>query len=196
MIRQVDRSAATIESILAAARRLFATKGFEATSIDDVAELAKVAKGAIYHHFESKEAIFTRVLESVQAEIAMTQVPAAARKISDPMDRVAAGVQRYLNTAMEPRFKRILLLDGPVVIGWGKWRDIDDRYFGAMTKAVLKQGLGEHASIRDVDALAHLVAGAVMEAALVCAQSEDPLTAARDHVSVLRKMLEGARIGR
>jgi AcrR family transcriptional regulator len=195
MIRQVERSNATIGAIQAAARKLFAAQGFEATSIDDIAEQAGVAKGAIYHHFASKEAIFTQVLEELQAEIAAAPVPSAARQIPDAMDRIAAGVLRYLEAAMQPGIKRILLIDGPVVIGWGKWREIDDRYFGAGTKAALAHALGKRVPARELDAIAHLVMGAVMEAALVCAGADDPLKTAREHSSALRRMLEGARSG-
>jgi AcrR family transcriptional regulator len=194
MIRQVERSHATISAIHTAARELFAANGFEATSMDDIATHAGVAKGAIYHHFESKQEIFTQVLESLQAEIAAAPIPPSARQIPDALDQIAAGVLRYLDSAMQPEVKRILLIDGPAVIGWGKWREIDDRYFGASTKAALAYALAKHSSAREIDAIAHLVMGAVMEAALVCAKAEDPVKTARAHVSALRRMLEGPRV--
>jgi AcrR family transcriptional regulator len=193
MNRQVERSSATIGAILAAARKLFASHGFDATSMDDIADQAGVAKGAIYHHFASKQEIFTRVLDALQAEIAAAPIPAAARQIPDVLDQIAAGVLRYLDAAMQPGVKRILFLDGPVVIGWGKWREIDDRYFAAGTKAALGHAFGKRISPRELDALAHLVMGAVMEAALVCAKADDSAKSAREHVAALRKMLEGPR---
>ena len=193
MIRQIDRSAATIADILAAARKLFATAGFEATSIDGIAAKAGVAKGAVYHHFDSKEEIFTRVLEDVQAEIAASRVPAATRAMSDPLDMIAAETLRYLLAATEPSRKRILLIDGPAVIGWRKWREIDDRFFGAGAKAAMTHVLGAGAPPREIDAMTHLVMGAVMEACLVCATAPEPKKAARELSSGLRKMLEGLR---
>lgn len=193
MIRQLDRSAATIADILAAARKLFASGGFDATSIDDVAAKAGVAKGAVYHHFASKEEIFTRVLEDVQAEIAGLPPPAAARAMSDPLDLVAAGTLHYLLAATEPSRKRILLIDGPAVIGWKKWREIDDRFFGAGAKAAMTHVLGEGASPREIDAVTHLMMGAVMEACLVCATAPDAKKAARELSGGLRKMLQGLR---
>ena len=108
MIRQIDRSAATIADILAAARKLFASAGFEATSIDGIAAKAGVAKGAVYHHFESKEEIFTRVLEDVQAEIAASPVPAATRALADPLDMIAAETLRYLLAATKPDRKSVV----------------------------------------------------------------------------------------
>ena len=163
MIRQFDRSAATIADILGAARKLFAGEGFDATSIDDIAAKAGVAKGAVYHHFDSKEEIFTRVLEDVQAEIAALPVPAATRAMSDPLDQIAAETLRYLLAATEPSRKRILLIDGPAVIGWQKWREIDDRFFGAGAKAAMTHVLSADASPREVGSATHLMMGAVME---------------------------------
>ena len=193
MIRQFDRSAATIADILGAARKLFAGEGFDATSIDDIAAKAGVAKGAVYHHFDSKEEIFTRVLEDVQAEIAALPVPAATRAMSDPLDQIAAETLRYLLAATEPSRKRILLIDGPAVIGWQKWREIDDRFFGAGAKAAMTHVLGADASPREVGSATHLMMGAVMEACLVCATAPDAKKAARDLSAALRKMLEGLR---
>jgi AcrR family transcriptional regulator len=193
MVRQIERSSATISAILGAARKLFAANGFEDTTIDAIGAKANTAKGAVYHHFDSKAAIFTRVLEDVQSEIAAAPIPAAALKIVDPLDQIAAGVLRYLNAATEPGIKRILLIDGPAIVGWRKWREIDDHYFGARTKAALAIVLGKDASARELEALTHLVIGAVMEAALVCATAEDSKRMARDHASSLRKMLAGLR---
>ena len=193
MIRQVDRSTATIAGILAAARELFADEGFEAASIDGIAARAGVAKGAVYHHFASKEEIFTRVLEDVQAEIAARPVPAATRAMTDPVDVIAAETLRYLLAAADPSRKRILLIDGPAVIGWRKWREIDDRFFGAGARAALAAVTRGKTAPRELDALAHLLMGAVMEACLVCATAPDAKKAARDLSAGLRKMLEGIR---
>jgi AcrR family transcriptional regulator len=193
MIRQIDRSTATIAGILAAAREFFADEGFEAASIDGIAARAGVAKGAVYHHFASKEEIFTRVLEDVQAEIAALPVPASTRALNDPVDVIAAETLRYLLAAADPSRKRILLIDGPAVIGWRKWREIDDRFFGAGARAALAAVTRGKASARELDALAHLLMGAVMEACLVCATAADAKKAARELSQGLRKMLEGLK---
>jgi AcrR family transcriptional regulator len=193
MIRQVDRSTATIADILAAARKLFSAAGFDATSIDGIAAKAGVAKGAVYHHFESKEQIFTRVLEDVQAEIAALPVPAATRAMADPLDVIAAETLRHLLAATDPSRRRILLIDGPAVIGWRKWREIDDRFFGAGAKAAMTHVLGADASPGEIDAVTHLVMGAVMEACLVCATAPEPRRVARELSAGLRRMLAGLR---
>jgi AcrR family transcriptional regulator len=190
MSTQAERRAATAAAILASARALFAARGFEATSIDDIAEGAAVAKGAVYHHFDSKEAIFIRVLEAVQAEIAQTPPPAGSAE-GDLADQMAAGVEHYLLTASAPGMRRILLIDGPAVIGWRRWREIDDQYFGAGARLATAAVLGPSAGPKEIDALTHLMMGAVMEAALVCATAEDVEATARELSNALRQLLKG-----
>lgn len=193
MVRQSERREATVGAILAAARKLFAAEGFDAVSIDEIAAKAGVAKGAVYHHFDSKEEIFTRVLEGVQAEIAAQPPPPSLRKIADPLDRMAAAILSYLNAATEPAIKRILLIDGPAVIGWRKWREIDDRFFGAGARRAVAFVMGEGTPDPQLDALTHAVMGMVMEAALVCATAPDAKKAAREMTAAMRKLLAGLR---
>jgi AcrR family transcriptional regulator len=191
MASQAARRAATVGTILAEARRLFTERGFEAASIDDIAEAAGVAKGAVYHHFASKEAVFQRVLEDMQAQIASAPAPNEAPAPSDLVEQIAAATLRYLLAASEPAVRRVLLIDGPAVIGWRRWREIDDRFFGAGARLAVLGLLGPQASDAEVDAITHLMMGAVMEAALVCATANDPRQAAQELSSALGRMLGG-----
>jgi AcrR family transcriptional regulator len=193
MSSQAERRAATVAAILASARALFGARGFEAASIDDIAEGAGVAKGAVYHHFDSKEAIFIQVLEGVQIEILQTPAAHAARAQGDLADQIADGVEHYLLTASAPEFRRILLIDGPAVVGWRRWREIDDRYFGAGARLASAALLGASASPVEIDALTHLLMGAVMEAAMVCATAADVEDSARSLTAALRRVLQGLR---
>jgi len=195
MASQAERRAATVATILSQAHRLFTERGFEATSIDEIAEAAGVAKGAVYHHFASKEAVFLRVLEDLQAAILAMPIPPEALKERDLVEQIVGAVLRYLVTASEPDIRRVLLIDGPAVIGWRKWREIDDRFFGAGARVAMKRLLGEAATAAEVEATAHLLMGAVMEAALICAVAENPQAAALELASALRRMLRGMARG-
>jgi AcrR family transcriptional regulator len=195
MASQAERRATTVAMIVSQARRLFTERGFEATSIDDIAEAAGIAKGAVYHHFASKEAVFERVLEDVQAQIAAAPAPPEALARRDPGEQIAAGMLRYLLAASEPEVRRVLLIDGPAVIGWRRWREIDDRFFGAGARLAMKWLLGPEASEPEIDAMTHLMMGAVMEAALVCATADDPKQAARELSTALGRMLGGLAAG-
>lgn len=193
MARQAERSAETIGAIETAARKLFTSRGFAATSIDDIAARAGVAKGAVYHHFASKEAIFARLVDAVQAELAAELAGTPPKRTTDPAELFADAVLGYLLAASEPERKRILLIDGPAVIGWQAWREIDAKYFGAGTRAAVTLLLGARASAREIDTVTHLLLGSVMEAALLCATAPDPRKTAREVTAALRQMLAGLR---
>ena len=189
MASQAERREATTGAILGAARKLFGTKGFADTSIDDVAAKAGVAKGAVYHHFASKEELFTRVLEGVQQELAERQM-GGTHSEAKTADRVAAGVRRYLLNVCEPDIRQILLIDGPAVIGWLKWREIDMHYFGAITKAAVETMLPD-APARQIESVSQLLLGAVMEASLVCSTAVDPRKKAHELTQEFRTLLSG-----
>ncbi len=109
--------------------------------------------------------------------------------MNDPLDQVSAAILHYLLAANAPGVRQILLIDGPAVIGWEKWREIDDRYFAAGTRAVVSRILEGSATQARTDAVTHLLMGAVMEACLVCARAEDPRKSARELSAALRMML-------
>lgn len=188
MATQAERRDATSGAILKAARHLFATQGFAATSIDDIAAHAGVKKGAVYHHFEAKEAIFARIFEELSTELA-TLIPAATRDASDILDAIGRGTLKYLTAISEPAFRQILLIDGPAVLGWQTWRDVDTRHFGGMIRAPLDASLAGRITKREIDAIAQLIAGAITEAALVCATSENPRQHARNLTTALQTMV-------
>jgi AcrR family transcriptional regulator len=188
MTSQADRRAATIASIVSAAGELFTVRGFAATSIDEIASGAGVAKGAVYHHFESKEQIFQRVFEQMTGALA-AEVAASAAAGKSILDRFERGTLKYLTSIAGNKFRQVLLIDGPAVLGWEKWREIDARYFGGVMKPPTKRTRHARVSAREMAATGHLIAGALSEAALVCATSDHRVRAARDFTSALLKML-------
>jgi AcrR family transcriptional regulator len=192
MARQSERSAATIDGIVSAARKLFMTRGFDAVSIDDIAVAAGVAKGGVYHHFSSKQSIFEVVLDGVQAELAsQLNSRLAANKGKRTPETIAMNLLGYLKAASEPGLRRLILIDGPVVLGMQRWREIDDRHFFEATRSGLAAIMGPKASARQVVAAARLVAGAIVEAALATGASENPVAVARVYCATLRSMLHG-----
>src|SRR5690349_15996631 len=108
MTTQAQRRAVTVAAIVRAAGQLFTARGFAATSIDDIAARAGVAKGAVYHHFESKEQIFARVFEQMTAALA-AEVARAAAAGKSLLDRIERGTLKYLTAIAGPRFRQVLL---------------------------------------------------------------------------------------
>lgn len=192
MVTQAERREATRAAILAAAQALFADRGFAATTVDAIAEAAGVAKGAVYHHFSSKEAVFEAVFES--ASVSLVGRVMAAAQGRDLIDGVVAGTQEYFDACAEPALGRIILKDGPAVLGWERWREIDARHFGGMFPGVIRAAIDQGLMRRQpVAPLARLLLGAVTEAAVACAASETPAETGREHVQALGTLLQGLR---
>jgi AcrR family transcriptional regulator len=117
---------ATRAAILEAATELFAERGYRAASLEDVAAQANVTRGAVYHHFNGKQALFEEVVETVEEE-AMQQVLAAANA-SDPWDAGLQAVAAYLDKCCEPKYGRLVWIEGPAALGWQKWRECEEKY--------------------------------------------------------------------
>ena len=194
MVSQAERRAATREAILQAAEDLFSRRGFAATTVDQIAAAAGVAKGAVYHHFPAKEAMFEAVFEETSL-VLVRRVMAASSNARDVLDGVVAGSRAYFAACAEPPMGQIILRDGPAVLGWERWRRIDSEHFGRMIPAALKAAMDQGLLARQpVEPLARLLVGAVTEAAVACAASDDPARTGREHVAALEAVFEGLRV--
>lgn len=179
---------------MAAARQLFGGQGFAATTVDQVAAAANLAKGAVYHHFPGKEALFEAVFEAACADV-VGQVRVVAAQTQDILEAMAAGAAAYFDACSEGEFRRIILQDGPAVLGWERWRQIDAEHFGRMAPAVLATAMEQGLIARQpVEPLARLLLGAMTEAAAACAASEAPRLTGAEHVAAFRTILEGLRV--
>ena len=190
---QRQRSDETMRNLVDSATGMFASKGYAATSIDDINNAAGVTRGALYHHFENKNEIFRAVFERKEQQL-VEAITAAATRAPDPWTGFLAGCSAFLEACLEPSIQRIVLIDGPAVLGWDVIREIESRY----TLALIQRGLlgamkAGRLRQRPVEALSHLLLGALSESAKGIARSDKPaatLKAARDE---LAKLLEALR---
>src|SRR3984957_3693768 len=189
---QADRSAATRDALVAAGRRLFAETGFAEVSTDAIVAAAGVTRGALYHQFADKTALFDAVLDAVEADIARRLADdVAAAGISDPVDAMRRVLRTWLDICVEPEIHRIALIDGPSVVGWAHWREVCQRHVFGLAEAMLELGI-EAGRIRPqpVRALAHVLMGASDEAALYVAESADPAQARAEMLPVLDRLID------
>jgi AcrR family transcriptional regulator len=194
MAKQAERRAATTEAILKAGRRLFGERGFAATTIDDIAEAARVAKGAVYHHFATKEAVFEAVFNQVSLDL-VQEVDRAARTEKDVLAAMVAGTQHYFAACAKGPTGRIILRDGPAVLGWERWREIDAQHFGGKIPLALTAAMDAGLIARQpVEPLARLLLGAVTEAAVACAGRSDVLKAGGEYSRAFKSLLEALRL--
>jgi len=182
-------AARTARNVLCVATRAFAEEGFAAVSLEDVAGAAGVTRGAVYHHYRNKVGLFRAVAGRLQAEVAAAVVAAAQDAGDEPVERLRAGSHAFLTAITAGAAVRVLLLDGPAVLGWQQWRDLDAEHSGAHLRAVLRE-VGLEGNLLEA-MVAHL-SGAMNEAALWLAQHPDDPGAVRAAHQVLDRILTAA----
>jgi AcrR family transcriptional regulator len=189
-----ERGEATRDALLAAARALFAERGYAGVGTEEVVRGAGVTRGALYHHFRDKQDLFRAVFEQTEAEIMQTIV-ARVEGIADPMEELATGVRAFLDACADPTLMRIGLRDAPGVLGWEEWREIGNRHGLGLITGALGAAMDAGQIIRaDVRTLAHLLLSALAEASLLIAGADDPSTARAEVERTLLALLDGLRV--
>jgi AcrR family transcriptional regulator len=193
-VTKTAQTAATKDKLERVARDLFAGRGFEAVSAEELVAKADVTRGALYHHYDGKEGLFAAVVETVMAEL-HAELARETAGLTDPLLALERGIGVFLKVCSEPSVQKILLVDAPAVLGWQKWREMDAKYGLGLVKqalsAAMERGLLQRG---DVEVLAHLLLGALAEAAMVVARSPNPSRARKTAERAVVSVIEGCRI--
>lgn len=191
---KVAQREATTAALIAAARELFAARGYAAVGTEEIVKRAGVTRGALYHHFRGgKEELFRAVLVQISTET-MQRVVRAAAATEDPWEELVLGSEAFLDASMTPEVQRIMLVDGPSVLGWDVWRAIDtDHGLGLLEAAVQNAMDAGRLQSGSASAVAQVLMGALDEAAMVVARAEDPSAARVEMGQTVRRLLEGLR---
>jgi AcrR family transcriptional regulator len=165
---------ATRRAVLAAARGSFGKKGYAQTSVDEIAAEARVTKGAVYHHFAGKEALFRAVHAEVEAE-AQARAAAARDPRESPIDQIVAVVHAYLDAALDEEIRRITLIDGPALLGLEPDGPADQQPGHADARLFIAAAIARGQIVDlDPDLLAHLIGGLALQGGLLIARAGDP----------------------
>jgi len=185
---------ATVAALITAARELFAERGYAAVATEEIVQRAGVTRGALYHHFRGgKEDLFRAVLVQVSAEI-VQRVSQAAGSTEDPWEELVRGSEAFLDACSTPEVQRIVLLDAPAVLGWDVRRAIDADYGLRLLEGALQRAIDDGRMLPgSASAMAHVLAGALDEAAMVVARAEDPGAARAEMSRTIRRLLDGLR---
>jgi AcrR family transcriptional regulator len=175
--KNVERGQATRAHLIDVATRLFAERGYDATSIETVLAESGVSRGSLYHHFPGKDALFWAVLEGVLAD-AGQRIVAAETDAPDPVAALRMSCLAMIRLAGDPVIQRIVLIDAPAVLGWQRWRELDEqgslRWIRECLSYAAEAGRIER---RHVDTFAHIVLATLYEVSLMIARAEDPAAA-------------------
>ena len=193
-VTKTAQTAATKTRLEKVARDLFAARGFEAVSAEELVAKADVTRGALYHHYDGKEGLFAAVVETVMQELHAELARGSAGE-GDPLRALQQGIGVFLKACSEPAMQQILLIDAPAVLGWQRWRELDAKY----GMGLLRQALSAAVAMgslhqRDVDILAHLLLGAITEVAMLAARSPNPAKARKAAERALVAIIEGCRV--
>jgi AcrR family transcriptional regulator len=190
---QEERSAATRDALIAAARRLWGQRGYAEVGTPEIATAAGVTRGAMYHQFNDKAALFRDVVEAVEQDVmARMANMVASSGPTTPADAIRAAVDAWLEVAGDPEVRQVMLLDAPAVLGWAGFRDVAQKYSLGMTEQLLGEAIRTGQLPRQpVRPLAHVLIGALDEAAMVIATADDPKRARREIRQVLRLLIDG-----
>lgn len=191
---QAEQAARTRAALLATARRLFTEQGFHGTGTEEIVACAGVTRGALYHHFGSKEGLFLAVFEAVEADLMAREAQRPA-KGADAWDRLVTAFEFFLAaSAADLEVQRVILIDGPAVLGWAQWKELEGRYGLGLITAAIAQAVEEgHLAPQAVTPLAHMLLAALDEAALLIANAESPEQAGAEAAQALRQLLDGLR---
>src|ERR1700749_4362709 len=174
--RRAEHAADTRESLLAAARALFAAQGFDGTGTEQIVAEARVTRGALYHHFRDKADLFRAVMAQAAADVAQRLIDEQlAAEATSPLDDIRDGVSAFLDVCIGGDFQRIVLVDGPRVLGAEAWEDLVERYGRSLLEEWLRRCMstGELEQV-PVRALARLLIAMLTEASLAIARADDP----------------------
>ena len=193
--RRAEHAADTRESLLAAARRLFAAQGFDGTGTEQIVAEARVTRGALYHHFKDKGDLFRAVMAEAAGEVATRLIDEQlASEATSPLTEIRDGVSAFLDVCVGGDFQRIVLVDGPRVLGSDAWEELVERY----GRGILEEWLNRCVEAGDLEAvpvraLARLLIAMLTEASLAIARSAVPSETRAEFGIVLDRILTGLR---
>jgi AcrR family transcriptional regulator len=187
--RRDEYTETTRAALLDAAAAAFTAQGFARTSVEDIVRNARLTKGALYHHFKDKTALFEAVFCRIEETLVQRVAEASARH-SDPWARIDAGLTAFLAAALEPEHRRIVFEEAPVALGWTRWREIEQQYMMGVLRASL-HSLHEAGLIHaePLDLIAPVLFGTIAEAAQVAARQPDAKAAQRAAKRLILQLL-------
>lgn len=195
---QTERSETTRNALVDAARALFAKRGYAGVGTEEIVRAAGVTRGALYHHFDGKRDLFEAVYERIEVELAQRIAAGALESGTvDPLRAMRAGAEMFLQACTEPDVQRVVLLDGPAVLGWDRWREIASEHGLGLIEATLQTAIDTGAiEPQPVRPLAHVLMGALDEAAMLVGRAEDPEAMRREVGRTLDSLIAGLSVAR
>jgi AcrR family transcriptional regulator len=196
--RRLEYAESTRQALVDSAVELISARGYAGTSLDAVAKRARVTKGALYHHFSGKQALFEAAFDqvetSVRERLAAIVESGSAEPPGDPWGRAIDGLREFVTICLEPGYQRIVLQEAPAVMGWERWREAEDQFSYSVVRtavaSLLDAGL---IAVGPIEVTARLLFGAVSSGAMLIADATDQRTASKQVSEVVEQILTAMR---
>jgi AcrR family transcriptional regulator len=189
MTLRAEQVVQTKEALVRAGRLLFGDKGFKATSVEDLAREARLTTGALYHHFPTKTVLFEAVFEQAHTEL-MDAATSAAMGAGDSLEELGRGFDAFLDGILHPDMQRILMTDGPAVLGLARYTELDEKYaFAVIVHALTEASEAGTISVEDPETMTRLLLGALTRGAMLITSSADPVGTRHAVAASLRTLL-------
>ena len=191
--RRQEYSASTRRALVEVAGELFTDQGYAGTSLDQIVAGARVTKGALYHHFSGKQALFESVFETVE-ERAAKAIQREVRGSQDPWEKASGGLRAFLEVLQEPSYRRIVIQEGPAVLGYERYREQEERTtFGIVQEIVSSVLAGYELEPSMVETFSRVFFGAMSAAGAAVSSAEDTRRASAEVEAAIGFILEGMR---
>ncbi|WP_167666203.1 TetR/AcrR family transcriptional regulator [Mycolicibacter icosiumassiliensis] len=192
--RRERYAALTCEAVLAAAKTLFVSKGFDATSVDEIAELAQASKGTVYHHFQDKQAIFAELFRASQEAVTAKVIEAMPAESEEPWEKVQTAIRLFLHGYIADGDASALLRQVVSVLGWDRVRELNEQQTLPLLRATLESLVANgYARPVPVEATVEIFFGMFYNAVLFIIDADDPDTASNEVETVILCALEGLK---
>lgn len=191
---KVEQGKITRRKLLDTARRVFTEKGYEQVSAEELVSEAGVTRGALYHHFDDKRDLFRTLVWEMQEQLDH-RITEAALQAGTAWGAMHDGTAALLQACLEPDVARIVMLDGPAVLGWDAWDEMDAEFAIKQVSLGLEVLMVEKViDQQPVPPLAKMLVALMNGACRAVAQSDDPATTLDEVQPALMRLLEGLRI--
>ena len=189
--RRQQYSASTKRALVDVAEELFTANGYAATSLDAVVAGAQVTKGALYHHFSGKQALFEAVFERVESDSSRT-IQKALRGKKDPWEKAQAGLRAFLAVCQTPEYRRVVIQEGPAVLGYERFREQEERSTFGIVQDIVAAVLTSYALEPSmVETFSRVFFGAMSAAGSAVTSSDDPQRASAEVETAITFILAG-----
>ncbi|MDO8774514.1 MAG: TetR/AcrR family transcriptional regulator [Burkholderiaceae bacterium] len=194
--RREEYADATRAALLNAAKDVFVEEGYQQAAVEVIARKARVTRGAFYHHFEDKKALFEALVVALQADAA-TRLVQRAQGVSQPLARLKLGTKAFLEVCTEQAYRRLVIQDAPAVLGMQRCREIGQQYpFGLLTRALAELKDAGVIKVANVELTARMIGAMICEAALLLENATQPKALERQALEVVDQVFASLRAER